>query len=322
MHTPPARRLDKYRLKTSVIPLLFILIIGALMGVAIGGFLLLVAATPVSVFALAPVFASIAVTITIGIFLVPLWGLVGGVLFAACSADSIKRAMSVKLLPDGHPVVEMTQYLAQHLNLPKVAYVGVFPGDDINAFAAGNVQRNAMVAVSEGALKKLSADQLAAVLAHEVAHIANNDMQRMTYARSFQEALTWFLLFQGLKRLVRWLFTTVSELAILALSRSREYRADAIASVIIGPEAMIGALTAIAKDQAKPARKHRRFAHLMFRPNPGSWTSTHPSIDERVKAIQTEKYIRRLPIVEAVKSQQPAATPVPTAEQLTPALAQ
>ncbi|MFZ2753231.1 MAG: M48 family metalloprotease, partial [Lysobacteraceae bacterium] len=68
---------------------------------------------------------------------------------------------------------------------------------------------------------------------HELGHIANNDMRRMTMARSFQNSLVWYL---GWSRTVqgfgRWFLTWGSELLVLGLSRKREYWADAIGAAL------------------------------------------------------------------------------------------
>lgn len=310
----PGKELDPTRLKTSVISLTIVLVISSIVGVFIAGFLSLVASTPLSVFVLPAVITMISAAVGLGVFAVPIWGLLGGTLFASGAVNGLRSQLNVTLLPDSDPIAERIQQLARKLDLPPVKYIGYYEGEEVNAFAAGLNRNAAMVAFTKGAVSKLSREQFDAVMAHEVGHIANNDMRRMTYARSFQNALTWFLLFQSIKRLARWLFTLASELGILALSRSREYRADAIASVLVSPEAMIGALQAIAADQNRPPRKQRRHANLMFRANPANLFSTHPPVADRIRAIRTAKYSRNLPMRPIAKPAVETVTTPPATE--------
>ena len=291
------KELDPSRLQTSVIPLLLVLIFGSLVGVGISGLMSFayIGATA-SFWSVNYQIAVASVAIAWGFILVPVWGLLAGGLFSIGAVSAITDKLNVKLIPNGHPIAERTQELARQLDLPPVKYIGYFESDDINAFAAGISKTSAMIAFTSGAIKKLTQEQLDAIIAHELGHIANNDMRRMTYARNFQGALTWFLLFRGLKTMARWIFTSISEIAILSLSRSREYRADAIASVLVGPQSMVSALNAIANDQVRPPYKQRRFENMMLIGYAGGLLATHPSIDQRIKAIETHKYISELPL--------------------------
>ena len=73
----------------------------------------------------------------------------------------------------------------------------------------------------KAAIEKLTMAELDAVMAHELAHVANNDMARMTYIRGVQNALTWFLIFRGMKNIALWLFTPTSQLELMRFSRQR-----------------------------------------------------------------------------------------------------
>ena len=309
--TQSPKELDPNRLKNSMIPLIILLIIGSVVGVTLGGFISMtyVGATA-SFWTVSHQMAAVSVGITFALFLVPLWGLLAGTIFASEATSSIRNRLDVKLVPDNHPIAIRAQELAASLDLPPINYIGYYKGEEINAFAAGIDRRNAMIAFSDGAIGKLNKDEFEAVMAHEIGHIANNDMARMTYARSFQSSLTWFLMFKKLKNLARWMFTFVSEIGIMALSRSREYRADAIAAALIHPDAMISALKAIEQDQVMPPSNQKLFSNFMFRANPAGLFDTHPTLEKRIHAIETERYIKELPftIPDSQSNEIPTAT--------------
>ena len=70
--------------------------------------------------------------------------------------------------------------------------VGVYPGQEINAFATGPTRNSSLVAVSEGLLNGMNRDEIEGVLAHEVAHIANGDMVTMTLIQGVVNAFVMF----------------------------------------------------------------------------------------------------------------------------------
>lgn len=140
------------------------------------------------------------------------------------------------------------------MGLPKIGYVGWYPAEDINAFAMGTRPCDAVIVASKGAVERLTRKQLIAVLAHELGHVASNDMARMTYARGLQRALTFFLVFRGLQQAARWIFTPLSELEILRMSRAREFTADRISAMVIGIDGMISALEKFLKEENQPQK--------------------------------------------------------------------
>lgn len=149
---------------------------------------------------------------------------------------------------------------AAGINMPEV---GIFPASESNAFATGWNRNNALVAVSEGLLRRFDKDEIRAVLAHEVGHVANGDMVTLTL---IQGVVNTFVLF--LSRIVGhvvdrtvfktrdgygpgyWITVMVTQvlLSVLAtmivmwFSRWREYRADAAGARLAGRANMIGAL--------------------------------------------------------------------------------
>ncbi|MBO6697855.1 MAG: M48 family metalloprotease [Rhizobiales bacterium] len=198
------------------------------------------------------------------------------------------------LFADTHPIHQHLNHFARQLDLPRIKWVGWFPDDSINAFAMGLKQDEALVAFSSGAINKLTKDEMQAVMAHELAHIANHDMARMTYAVAVQDALTWFLRWRGLKQFARWVFTPLSELELMRMSRRREYWADAIGARLVSPEAMAGALrkTSALKTNSKAAAD---FRHFMLNADASSFFASHPTTKQRIEAIERRMFINRLP---------------------------
>jgi predicted Zn-dependent protease len=94
---------------------------------------------------------------------------------------------------------------------------------------------------------------------------------------------------------VRWLISKIGELAILRLSRKREFWADATAAALLGPEPMIEALRRLNGDPIEPPASKLAYARLMIRSHPKEWFSTHPSIESRIEAIAKGTFTERLP---------------------------
>jgi len=297
-------KLDHRKLRRTNILTFLILAVSAVGAAFIGGFGLVFAASYFSTqygyvfyvkYGMEMVSAA-SVTASAGVFLVPIYAGFLGLLISIRSGGraGVSHAMNVKFFSDDHAIKQRVDDLCQDLGMKPIRWVGFFEDDAINAFATGASPQSAIVAISTGALQKLEIPEVDAVLAHEVGHIASGDSNRMMYARSVQEALTWFLLWRGFKNTARWLFTPLSEFEIMRLSRSREYRADAVAAILTSKEQMIEALRRVQLDYScQPPKQHRRFANLLFRVNVAKWAGSHPETGERIKAIEEEKYIKR-----------------------------
>jgi heat shock protein HtpX len=198
--------------------------------------------------------------------------------------------------------------LAQQADLPKPT-VAVVDSQVPNAFAAGKSKDSAVVAVHTGLLETLDDDQVEAVVAHELAHVKNRDMQVMTIA-SFLSTLAlifvrWGWLFGGGRRRgggggvvvaigVSILVWIVSFLLIRALSRYREYAADRGAAVISGkPVALATALEAISGRMdnipERDMREESEMNALFIVPERGILSrlfSTHPPTERRVDRLR------------------------------------
>jgi heat shock protein HtpX len=202
--------------------------------------------------------------------------------------------------------------LAQRSQIPMPAvYVIRDPG--LNAFATGRGPSHAAVAVTEGLLRSLDRNELAGVLAHELSHVKHRDILIGTVAATLVGAVTmignwlqWTMMFGGLRSddsedggnplalLAVAIFAGLAATLIqLAISRSREYEADAGAARMLGdPQPLISALRKLEMGaQHLPMQASAASAHL-FIVNPlrgeriARWFSTHPDTQDRIRALE------------------------------------
>ncbi|WP_394155143.1 zinc metalloprotease HtpX [Loktanella salsilacus] len=201
----------------------------------------------------------------------------------------------------------MVTELARNANLPMPA-VYLIDTPQPNAFATGRNPSHAAVAVTSGLLQTLDRDQVAAVVAHELAHIKNHDTAIMTVTATFAGAISMlanFALFFGGSRerlgiigtiAMMFLAPVAAALVQMAISRSREYEADRIGAEICGnPMWLASALEQIQKGAARidnpAAERNPAMAH-MFIINPlhahsrDKLFSTHPATENRVAALR------------------------------------
>ena len=210
--------------------------------------------------------------------------------------------------PDLHAMVAS---LAKNANLPKPR-VYMIPGDTPNAFATGRNPDHAAVAVTEGLLRLLNHDELEGVLAHELAHIKNRDILISSIAAVMAGAISylatmaqWAMIFGGGKSeddeggggLVGSLAMMIlaplgATLIQLAISRSREYTADATGAKICGkPRGLASALARLEEYnqqlpmQVNPATAQMYIVNPLNRESLMRLFSTHPPIQERIKRL-------------------------------------
>lgn len=225
----------------------------------------------------------------------PILAILGGYFVAnnnVAKSSFAAQAMGVTFFHEEHPIFLKVQELAQELSLPPIPHVGWFEDSQINAFAMGLSKENALLAFSQGAIDKLTKEEFDAVIAHELAHVGNGDMRNMTFAQGSQEALTFFLLFRGLKRFAKWVFSPLAQLNIMHYSRAREFVADNVGAQLVSPEAMIGALKAIqAETKTKQTKSHLDCFKLSSAFQGHIW-STHPPLSKRIKAIEEKAALK------------------------------
>jgi heat shock protein HtpX len=207
-------------------------------------------------------------------------------------------------LPRVYNVVErMTQRIG--LPMPKIY---VIPTDSPNAFATGRNPSHASVAVTEGILNLLNDEELEGVLAHELGHVNNRDILISSVAATIAGAITWLrygAMFGGMgdredrrggglgALLMLILAPIAATLIQLAVSRSREYQADATGAHFTGnPYALASALAKLdAYSRRLPLVATPSTAHLfIIQPllggvSFGNLFSTHPPIAKRIERL-------------------------------------
>ena len=95
--------------------------------------------------------------------------------------------------PVSRELVQSVHSLARKAGLSVMPQVGIYPADEVNAFATGPSRSRSLVAVSTGLLNQMSRPDVEGVLAHEIAHIANGDMVTMTLIQGVINAFVMFL---------------------------------------------------------------------------------------------------------------------------------
>jgi heat shock protein HtpX len=186
--------------------------------------------------------------------------------------------------------------------------VGIFEGDP-NAFATGAFKNSALVAVSTGLLQNMTHEEIEAVLAHEVAHIANGDMVTMTLIQGVMNTFVVFLsrvVGYAVDSFLRkndeentgpgmgyWITTIVLDIVlgfaaaivVAWFSRHREFRADAGAAQLMGrKQPMMNALARLGG--LHTADLPKSVAAMGIAGGIGQLFSTHPPIEERIAALQ------------------------------------
>jgi heat shock protein HtpX len=207
-------------------------------------------------------------------------------------------------LPRAYNIVER---LTQKIGLP-MPKVYLIPTDSPNAFATGRNPQHASVAVTQGVLDLLTDEELEGVLAHELGHVNNRDILISSIAATIAGAVTFISrfgfffggssnreereggAFGGLLMLI--LAPLAAMLIQLAVSRSREYQADATGAHFTGnPYALASALAKLdAYSRRVPMLATPSTAHLfIIQPflgmNFGSLFSTHPPIAKRIERL-------------------------------------
>jgi len=192
----------------------------------------------------------------------------------------------------------------------KMPEVGIFPAYEANAFATGWNKNDALVAVSQGLLERFSPDEVKAVLAHEIGHVANGDMVTLALIQGVVNTFVMFfariignfvdkVIFkneegQGIAYYIATIFAELV-LGILAsaivmwFSRKREFRADEAGANLAGTAAMIGALQRLRAEQGLPV--HMPDTLNAFGINGGikqgfaRMFMSHPPLEERIDAL-------------------------------------
>jgi heat shock protein HtpX len=200
---------------------------------------------------------------------------------------------------------QMVRELTTRADLPMPS-LHVIPHDQPNAFATGRNPKHSAVAVTSGIMKLLSEDELRGVISHELAHIRNRDILTQSVASAIGAMITYlayFFLWFGsddnspLSLIANLALVLLAPLAAsliqLAISRQREYGADATGAEICGnPESLASALLRLEEGAKAMPMQVNQAAEPLFIVKPfsgggfASLFSTHPPIEERVRRLR------------------------------------
>lgn len=202
----------------------------------------------------------------------------------------------------------------------KTPEVGIFPAQQSNAFATGWKKDDALVAVSAGLLNRMKPEEVRAVLAHEIGHVANGDMVTlalvqgvvntfvMFFARVVAHLIDGFLKsrtdgegglgfmgYFGVVMVAEIIFGIAASAIVAWFSRFREYRADEAGARLAGTSAMVSALARLKSETELPDQmpdtlramaitkgQTRSLVERLF--------ASHPPLDDRIRALQEAAY--------------------------------
>jgi heat shock protein HtpX len=241
-------------------------------------------------------------------------GMTGSIISLFMSKWSAKKAMGVHVIDQ--PQNQTEQWLlsivsrqAQQagIGMPEV---GIFQTPEPNAFATGANRNSALVAVSTGLLQSMSADEVEAVVGHEISHVANGDMVTMALLQGVVNTFVYFFASVIGHVVDRVVFKTergygpayyitqiVAQIALSILasmivmwfSRYREFRADAGGANLAGRQKMISALQALQRSH-EPSQLPGELA--AFGINGGGVRRlfmSHPPLEERIEALKSQR---------------------------------
>jgi heat shock protein HtpX len=241
------------------------------------------------------------------------FGMAGSLVSLLISKWMAKRSMGVQLIEQPQNASEQWLYSTVKALSNKAGIgmpeVGIFQSDAPNAFATGWNKNNALVAVSTGLLQRMNKDEVAAVLGHEIGHVANGDMVTLALIQGVVNAFVMFFariignfvdkaLFKNEHGpgIAFYITTFVAEivLGILAstivawFSRRREFRADEAGAALTSHAAMVSALMRLQETYDQPSELSGELVAFGIRGEGklSALFSSHPPLDERIAALQ------------------------------------
>jgi len=243
-------------------------------------------------------------------------GFSGSFISLALSKFMAKRAMGVKVIEQAQNntekwLVDTVKRQAEQagINMPEV---GIFQSPEPNAFATGMRRNAALVAVSTGLLQSMKAEEVEAVLGHEISHVANGDMVTMALMQGVVNTFVIFLarvighvvdrvVFKTergygpayyITSIVAQIFLSIlASMIVMWFSRRREFRADAGGANLAGRNKMIGALQALLRSQ-QPHDLPGQLAAFGIAGGVGDGLKklfmSHPPLEQRIAALQQQ----------------------------------
>lgn len=240
-------------------------------------------------------------------------GMTGSIISLIISKWSAKNAMGVHVIeyPQNQTEQWLVDIVAKHAKQAGIGMpeVGIFQTPEANAFATGMNKNSALVAVSTGLLQNMNADEVEAVVGHEISHVANGDMVTMALMQGVVNTFVYFFATVIGHVVDRVVFKTeeghgpayfivqmVAQIAlgflatmlVMWFSRYREFRADAGGANLAGRQKMINALQALQRGHAEDLPGQL----AAFGINGGGVQKlfmSHPPLEERIAALQNQR---------------------------------
>lgn len=241
-------------------------------------------------------------------------GMTGSFISLAMSKWSAKRAMGVQVIEQPQNQTErwLVDTVAKQARMAGIGMpeVGIFQAPEANAFATGMNKNSALVAVSTGLLQNMDADEVEAVLGHEMTHVTNGDMVTMalmqgvvnTFVYFFASIIGYFVdrvVFKTergygpayfiVQIVAQIVLGILASMLVMWFSRYREFKADAGGAKLAGRDKMIGALRALQRGHEAQDLPGQLAA---FGINGGGMSRlfmSHPPLEERIAALQNSR---------------------------------
>lgn len=241
-------------------------------------------------------------------------GFTGSIISLLMSKWSAKRMVGAQVITN--PIDPTERWLletvtrqakAAGIGMPEVA---VYDAPDVNAFATGWNRNSALVAVSTGLLHNMNKDEIEAVLAHEISHVANGDMVTLALIQGVVNTFVIFfsklfgilvdrMLLKNDPRngpgigafvaeiIAQLVLGVLASMIVMWFSRQREYRADAGGANLAGRQKMIAALERLKANHEQTALPEKIAAFgISGGKGMASLFMTHPPLEERIAALR------------------------------------
>ncbi len=241
-------------------------------------------------------------------------GMTGSFISLAMSKWSAKKAMGVHVIESPQNKTEQwlvslvaKQAKAAGIGTPEV---GIFQTPEPNAFATGMSRNNALVAVSTGLLQNMNADEIEAVVGHEISHVSNGDMITMALMQGVVNTFVYFFASiighfvdrvilkndrgHGIGYFITQMIAQVAlsflaSMLVMWFSRHREFHADAGGARLAGKEKMISALRALQRTHNPEDLPGQLAAFGISGGGAQKLFMSHPPLEERIAALQKQR---------------------------------
>ena len=240
-------------------------------------------------------------------------GMTGSFISLAISKWSAKKAMGVHVIESPQNKTEkwLVSLVAKQAKEAGIGTpeVGIFQTPEPNAFATGMSRNSALVAVSTGLLQNMNADEIEAVVGHEISHVANGDMITMALMQGVVNTFVYFfasIIGHFVDRVILkndrghgmgyYITQIIAQIALSFLasmlvmwfSRHREFHADAGGARLAGKEKMISALRALQRTHNPEDLPGQLAAFGISGGGAQKLFMSHPPLEERIAALQNQ----------------------------------